>query len=144
MDIAIAGGVILLAVFFFAVVLRVEPRELLVNQQLTAEVDYYTAYRLPHAPGQEAPRAEGFVAEALPEPDAEYVTVNGRQYVRATRRWALFPASPMGRGLTRAEASTSRMSEMGCTFTLSKTPAGISSRSFSFSVGSSTRGMPAR
>ncbi|NSW56018.1 MAG: BatD family protein [Armatimonadetes bacterium] len=78
----------------FAIVLRVEPREAFVNQQLTAIVEYYTAYRLPHGPGQEAPHAEGFVAEALPDPDPEYVTVDGRQYVRATRRWALFPATP--------------------------------------------------
>lgn len=78
----------------FAIVLRVEPREAFVNQQLTATVEYYTAYRLPHGPGQEAPHAEGFVAEALPDPDPEYVSVDGRQYVRATRRWALFPATP--------------------------------------------------
>lgn len=78
----------------FAIVLRVEPREAFVNQQLTATVEYYTAYRLPHGPGQEAPHAEGFVAEALPDPDPEYVSVDGRQYVRATRRWALFAATP--------------------------------------------------
>ncbi len=78
----------------FTVVARTDKQDVFVNEQLTLECDYYTAYRLPRTPGQEAPRAEGFVAEALPDPEPEYLMVNGNQYARLTKRWALFATTP--------------------------------------------------
>lgn len=77
----------------FAIVCRADREEVYVNQQLTMDIDYYTAYRLPRTPGQEAPQAEGFLAEDVPDPEPEYVTVDGQQYARLTNRWALFATS---------------------------------------------------
>lgn len=75
----------------FAVVCRSDANEVFVNQQLTLYVDYYATFPVDPPPGQQPPLAADFVAEDLPDPEPERVTVNGWGYERTTRCWALFP-----------------------------------------------------
>jgi hypothetical protein len=77
----------------FVIRCRTDRASVTVNQQLTVTLEYYTGYRLERTPGQAGPRAEGFVAEDLPDPAAEEVTINDRQYARYVNVWALFPTA---------------------------------------------------